>query len=132
MDKTYSCKIVSCTKENLSVQDKIKLKDLTDALNLNTAVEGEPDGTVPMHIDYMAELAIHNEKSENVDYNVFVFVTTEGRKYYSSSDSLINQIQNIADELADAGEELGANTIEVYAKPSKNFQGRAFLTARLA
>ena len=125
MSKDYSVKIVDATKE-LTPKQRVAIKDLSDAVSLADIKEGE---FVIINVDYTAELNIHNEKSENKEYNVFVIVDKNGKKYYTSSESLMSAFSNIADEMADYPEE--EYEIKVFTKPSKNYKGKSFLTCTI-
>ena len=80
----YSAKIVNASKE-LSVRDKIKIKDLTNSVGLDEAVTDD----VPLMVtpSLWAELAIHNEKSKDKDYKKYILVDAAGTKYATGSES---------------------------------------------
>ena len=77
-----------------------------------------------IHISY-AVLDVHNEKAENPDYSQYVFLTEDGEKYVTSSDTFYRSFKDIAEELEAEGEPL---SIIIYKKESKNFKGKYFLT----
>ena len=124
----YSAKIVKSSKE-LSVREKIKIKDLTNSVGLDDAVTDD----VPLMVtpSIWAELAIHNEKSKDKDYKKYILVDAAGTKYATGSESFWSAFNGIIDELVEAGEVDEDFTIMIYRLPSKNYSGKSFLTCSL-
>lgn len=128
----YICKIASCSKQ-LKAAERIKIKDLSNAIALDNAVTDD----TPLLItpDFYAELDVHNEKSKDKDYKKYVIVDVAGNKYTTGSESFWSAFKGIADEMAEAveaGEDAEGYSVEVYRLPSKNYQGKSFLTCSLA
>lgn len=122
--KGYEVNIVSSTRE-LSPKEKIKLKDLSNSINLDNATQEE--GNVVINYDYHVLLNIHNEKSKDrKDYQNVVVVDKDGTKYNTGSESFLTTLEDITDEMLSAGEE--DFSIEVYRKDSKNYKGKQFIT----
>lgn len=123
----YTTSITESSKE-LSVREKIKLKDLTSAIAIDKVVE--PEKPLVIAPDFYAYLSIHNEKlSENEqDYKTMVIVDKSGTKYYTGSDSAISSFVDIFDEMIDTAEPF---EIEFYKKESKNYSGKHFITCSL-
>lgn len=122
--KGYEVNIVSATKE-LSPKEKIKLKDLSNSINLDNATQAE--GKVVINYDYHVILNIHNEKSKDrKDYQNVVVVDKDGTKYNTGSESFLTTLEDITGEMLSAGEE--NFSIEVYRKDSKNYKGKQFIT----
>lgn len=122
--KGYEVNIVSSTRE-LSPKEKIKLKDLSNCINLDNATQAE--GKVVIDYDYHVLLNIHNEKSKDrKDYQNVVVVDKDGTKYNTGSESFLTTLEDITDEMLDAGET--DFSIEVYRKDSKNYEGKQFIT----
>lgn len=122
--KGYEVNIVSSTRE-LSPKEKIKLKDLSNSINLDNATQAE--GKVVIDYDYHAILEIHNEKSKDrKDYQNVVVVDKDGTKYNTGSESFLTTLEDITGEMLSAGEE--NFSIEVYRKDSKNYKGKQFIT----
>ena len=125
--KGYEVNIVSSTRE-LSPKEKIKLKDLSNSINLDNATQAE--GKVVINYDYHVLLNIHNEKSKDrKDYQNVVVVDKDGTKYNTGSESFLTTLEDITDEMLDAGET--DFSIEVYRKDSKNYKGKQFLTCSI-
>jgi len=119
---------IKFTSRELSVRERIKIKDTTDSTTLDKATE---EGSIIIAPDYWASIAIHNEKSkrEDKDYDNYVIVDKNGSIYSTGSESFWNSFLSIADEMIDAGEE--EFEIKVYRKPSKNFAGKDYITCSL-
>lgn len=120
----YSVKIVNASKE-LSARDRVAVKDTTNAIALDDATKDSP---LVIAIDYYAELAVHNEKSEDKDYKKYVVVDKSGNKFVTGSESFFTGMLEIMDEMSDSGEDF---EIQVYRMPSKNYKGKEFLTCSI-
>lgn len=123
----YTTAITESSKE-LSVREKIKLKDLTSAIAIDKVVE--PEKPLVIAPDFYAYLSIHNEKlpENEQDYKTMVIVDKSGTKYYTSSDSAISSFVDIFDEMIDTAEPF---EIEFYKRESKNYSGKHFITCSL-
>ena len=127
MRENYNVSIKETSKE-LSAKEKIRIKDLSNAINLDAATQ-EEDKLI-IDVDYYVLLAIHNSKSEeHPDYDNIVVVDKGGNKFYTGSTSFMEALMDILDELADAGET--DCQIEVYRKESKNYKGKEFITCSI-
>ena len=125
--KPYEVTVKEASKE-LSAKEKIRLKDLSNSINLDALTQQE--GKVILDIDYYAIVGIHKEKSkERTDYDNIILVDVGGNKYNTGSASFITAFTDIIDELADAGET--ECQIEVYRKESKNYKGKEFITCSI-
>ena len=124
----YSTKIVNASRE-LTVKEKITLKDFNDCVGLDTVVT-EEQGII-IDPDVIVEVDVHNERAkDDKDYTTIVILDKDGTKYNTSSNSLKESVQDIMDELADLDEADKADLkIKVFKKPSKNYSGKYFLTA---
>ena len=119
----YSVEIKE-TSRQLTAKQRIALKDTSDAIKLDTACE-ESDIIIEP-VDY-AVLAIHNEKSDNVDYENYVIIDKNGDKYVTGSASFWSSFMDIYDEMQ--GEE--AWSIKAYKLDSKNYKGKKFITCSI-
>jgi hypothetical protein len=123
---TYNVQIAEASKE-LTVKERIQLKDTSGALGLNEATDTE---AVIIDVDFYATLDVHNEKAQgDKDYKQYILVDKSGQRYATSSTSFWNTFIGIADEVSDAGLEEFA--VKVYKKPSKNYKGKSFITCSL-
>lgn len=120
----YKTEIVESSKE-LTGKQKLIFKDLSNAVKLDSATEEQPLVITP--VDY-AVIAVHNEKSENPDYNNYVIVDKNGTKYVTGSPSFWQAFTDIWSAMADEDEEY---QIEVYKLDSKNYKGKQFLTCSI-
>ena len=126
MRTDYNAKIRYSSKE-LSAKERIILKDTGNATKLDTLLE---DGPIEISVDYYAIVDIHNEKAkQDKDYSQIVIVDKAGTKFTSGSNSLIEAISDMSDELYDEGIE--EFTISIFRKPSKNYTGKYFITCSL-
>ena len=120
----FSISIVETTAE-LTPKMRVLLKDTTNAIKLDEAVNEKPIVVTPK--DY-AVLSVHNEKSENKDYELYLIIDTDGTKYVTGSPSFWNAFSDIYSELKDENEPW---SIEVYKRDSKNYKGKQFLTCSI-
>lgn len=134
----YSANIEFASK-TLTAKEKVMLKDTTNALSLDNLTQPKPimDGdkqvgmepqSVVIDPDFYAVLAVHNEKAKDKDYKKYIIVDKAGNKYITGSESLMRSFVDIMDEMEGSDEEF---QVEVYRMPSKNFQGRDFLTCSI-
>ena len=94
-----------------------------------TPTEATQQGNLILDYDFHAVLAVHNEKSDNKNYTKVVVVDKNGDKFVTGSDSFKRAMEDIVDEMADAGE---TNfQLKVYRKPSKNYKGKEFITCSI-
>ena len=120
----YSVSIKESSRE-LTAKQRIALKDTTAAVKLDEATQVEP---VIINVDMYAILAIHNEKSENPDYDNYVVVDKNGTKYVTGSASFWSSFMDIFTEMEGEDE---AWTLKVYRVPSKNYKGKDFITCSI-
>lgn len=127
MRNNYSVKVAESSKE-LTAREKLMFSDTSNASKLDDVVEiGSTVVITP--VDY-AVLSVHNESSENKDYEVYVIVDKSGDKYVTGSTSFWNSFHDIWDVMHDsiADGDIEEYQIEVYKKESKNYKGKYFLT----
>lgn len=117
----YSVKIEYTSRE-ITAKERVQLKDTTDCVRLDQATM---EGPVIIKVDFFAELAIHNEKSEDKDYKNYIVVDDEGTRYVTGSESFWSSFNNIMEEMEDCDEDWG---LKIYRMPSKNRAGKDFIT----
>ena len=101
---------------------------MSNSINLDALTQQEEK--VVIDYDYHVLLGIHNEKSKDrPDYDNVVVVDKAGNKYNTGSNSFITALEEIIEEMQDAGE--SEIQIEVYRKPSKNYKGKDFITCSI-
>lgn len=121
----YSVTIVEASRE-LSAKERVQLKDTTEAIKLDEATQ---QGNVIIDVDFYAVLQIHNEKSSNKDYYVYLVQDKNGARYVTGSESFFTSFRDIVDEMCDA--ECDDWGIKVYRMPSKNYNGKEFITCSI-
>lgn len=114
--------ITECSKE-LSNKEKLQYSDYSNAIAIDTL----PDNTEISVANY-AVLNIHNDKSENTDYTVYMVEDKVGQKYYTSSESFFSTFKGYWDGMQDSDEEWG---IQIFKKESKNYKGKGFITCTI-
>lgn len=129
-ESNYNATVAEASRE-LTPKERVMFKDLGNAIKLNDLAEGAQtsgDKAIITSVADYAVLAIHNEASEDVDYNNYLIIDGEGNKYYTGSTPFWNSFKSIWDEMHDSGEEWG---IQLNLIPSKNFAGKTVLTCSL-
>lgn len=119
----YSAKVVEATRE-LTGKERVAIKMFTGAHQLDEVTQNYEDGVL-INVDYVAKVVIHNEKSDNKDYNKYIYVDKDGTMYVSGSETLYRTYQEIAEEMEDEDEDWA---IKVIRKESSNYKGKDFLT----
>lgn len=124
--KGYEVKIKESSVE-LTAKERIKVKDLSNAVKLDSACE---EGSVMITPDYFVILDIHNEKSDNKDYTNLMIADKSGQKFATGSPSFIDSFMDIWEEMQESAPDEDFS-IEVYKLDSKNYKGKKFLTCSI-
>lgn len=120
----YSASIKEASRE-LSAKERIMLKDTTSAVKLDQATQVED---VHISVDSYAILNIHNDKATPTDYENYIILDRNGTKYVTGSQSFWNAFMDIFTEMENESEEW---SIRVYRHPSKNYNGKDFITCAI-
>lgn len=120
----YSVEIKEASME-LTAKDRIKLKDTSNAIKLDLATE---DGSITITPKAFAVLSIHNEKSDNVDYENYLIIDDNDNKYVTGSEAFWSTFMGIWNEMSNESE---AWELEIYKLDSKNYKGKKFLTCSI-
>lgn len=120
----YKVEIKECSAQ-LTAKQRIALKDTTNSIKLDMVTQEAP---VIIYPDYYAVLAIHNEKSDNPDYENYVVVDKNGDKYVTGSQSFWTSFMEIYEEMQGEEEEWA---VKVYRVESKNYKGKQFITCSI-
>lgn len=125
-DRNYYVTLIRASRD-LSKREQVILKDTADAQRLDLATA---EGDLLITVDTWAELSVHNERSRdgNKDYPNFVIVDANGTKYVTGSENFWHSFIDIMEDMEDSDEPV---TIKVFRRPSKNYQGKSFLTCTL-
>lgn len=122
----YEVKIIESSKE-LSARERISLKNFDEMIALDEAVNAE---TPRLMIDVSGYVvaSVHNEKSDNVDYNKFIIIDKDGQRYITGSNPFFSSFMEIWDEMYGENDDWG---ITVYKRESNNYKGKEFLTCTI-
>lgn len=112
-------------KDTLTAKERISIKDFGNALPIDEATESAP---LVIDFAYYVVCSVHNEASDNPDYDKCVIVDKDGHKFITGSQSFINALRNIVMEMSGESEPF---SIEVYKKDSKNYKGKKFITCSI-
>ena len=118
----YTVKIEESSEE-LKGKQRIIMKDTSNALKLDEATEG--GNSIVIKVEKWAILKVHNEKSDDKEYENYIIIDSEGHKFVTGSQSFWSSFINIYEEMKDEDEEWA---IKVYRLPSKNYKGKEFIT----
>ena len=125
-NRTYVAKLVSATRE-LSAKERVAVKMFIGAEQLDELTQRDENGVL-IDIDYVAVVEIYNEKSDNKNYNKYVYVDKDGTMYISGSETLYRTYEEIAEEMEGENEPW---SIKVIRRESTNYKGKDFLTCML-
>jgi hypothetical protein len=120
----YEVKIAESSKE-LSAKERIQLKDVSNATRLD---ESTTEGKVLIRPVGYVILDVHNEKSDNKDYQNFIILDKDGSKFVTGSEAFWTTFMGIWEEMQSETEEW---SLEAYRLPSKNYKGKDFLTCSI-
>lgn len=124
MRTDYSVQVKEVSKE-LTHKERVQITDLTDCVKLDKATQ---EGAVLIDLDFYAVLEVHNEKSDDKVYESYVIADKNGTRYSTGSKSFFNNLVDICEEMEDSDEEW---QIKAYRKPSKNREGKDFITCSI-
>ena len=113
------------TSKTLTAKERIAIKDTTSAVKLDEATQVE---SVTINPDMFAVLSIHNDKSDNPDYENYIVVDKNGTKYVTGSQSFWTSFMDIWTEMENEDEDW---SVLVYRHPSKNYKGKDFITCAI-
>jgi SAM-dependent MidA family methyltransferase len=113
------------TSKNLTAKERIAIKDTTSAIKLDEATQVESVLIAP---EMFAVLSIHNDKSDNPDYENYIVVDKDGRKFVTGSQSFWTSFMDIWTEMENEDEDW---SVLVYRHPSKNYKGKDFITCAI-
>lgn len=128
-DFNVQIEATSIPAEKLTAKERIKLKDTSSAITLDSVVTDD-DALTISPIAY-AVLNVHNEKAKgDKDYTQLLILDANGEKYTTGSQSFTNSFFDIWNEIdfENTGE---AFEIKIFRKPSKNYAGKSFITCTI-
>lgn len=121
----YNVTITEVSKD-LTHKERVQLMDTTSAVRLDKATADGED--VIIDPDFWAVLSIHNEKSDDKEYDNYLIVDKGGVRYVTGSKAFWSSFTDIMDEMAGSNEDF---KIRVYRSPSKNYSGKDFITCEI-
>ena len=128
MAKSFEVKIIDASME-LTCKQKIAMKDTSRAIKLDeVCAEGNEIQIKPT--GYVV-LSVHNEKSDNTDYEQYVIIDVSGEKYITGSKSFWRSFKDIWEEMVEYADEKEDWSLIIYKKDSKNYKGKQFLTCSI-
>lgn len=122
----YEVKIIESSKE-LSARERISLKNFDEMISLDGVVNTE-NPRLKIDVSGYVVVSVHNEKSDNVDYDKFIIIGKDGQRYITGSQPFFSSFKEIWDEMKDENEDWG---ITVYKRESNNYKGKSFLTCTI-
>ena len=123
----YNATISWSTKE-LNLSEILFIKGGPDAVTVDKALE-DADSLI-VDVDFICVTNLHNERANgDKDYKVIYIIDKNGMTYRSSSESLLNSIEDIEDILSDNEALISDYPIKIYGMPSKKYTGKFFYKA---
>lgn len=126
----YSATIVEASRE-LTPRERVMFKDTQNAISLNDfAEEAKEQGgkAIIEDIKDFVHIMVHNEKSDDKDYDNYIVVDGKGDKYVTGSTAFWNAFMAIFEEMKGETDPWG---IQLNLIPSKNYKGKNVLTCSL-
>lgn len=121
----YKATVTEASRE-LTAREKIKFKDLSDAIAMDSAVT--EDEALIIEPTAYAIIDVHNEKSDNKDYRKYVIEAANGQLYCTGSESFWKSFKDIWDEMEGEDDDW---SLKVYKKESANYKGKQFITCSI-
>lgn len=127
----YESKVIEYFKE-LDICEKFACRDTAGATKLVDLLDNNAGRLTIANVTNVVKTAVHNDKlkDDNKDYNNIFIMTADGDVYYSSSETLWNDLEGMLEVFGDEEQEVEMFDIYIIAVPSRNNQ-QAFLKARL-
>lgn len=125
-ERNYRAEIINSSRE-LTAIERVKFKDTSDCIKLDEALENGVE--LKIVVDSYVVLQIHNENSDDKEYNSYIIIDKEGRKYSTGSQSFFTSFMDIMDELEEVDEEW---ELKIYKVESKNYKGKFFISCSVA
>lgn len=129
-ESNFSATITESSRE-LTPRERVMFKDTQNAISINEFAENSVktgEKAIIEGVKDYVKIMVHNDKSDDKDYENFIIVDANGNKYVTGSSSFWNAFKAIWDELKD---ETDPWNIQINLLPSKNYAGRNVLTCSL-
>lgn len=131
-NNTFTSKIIESSR-TLTKKEQLMFKDTQDANSIDALTQGEESFFCVAVEDYVI-LSVHNDKAQGEpDYETLILVDEAGVKYTTGSKSFIRQFREIWDcmEHLEPGEQHEEWLLKCFRKPSRNYNGKDFLTCTI-
>lgn len=125
-ERNYRAEIIDSSRE-LTAIEKVKFKDTSDCIKLDEVLNEVEQ--IKIEVDSYVVLKIHNDNSDDKEYNTFIIIDKEGNKYSTGSNSFFNSFMDIMDELEDVEDRW---ELKIYKVESKNYKGKFFISCSVA
>ena len=126
----YSAEIIESSRE-LTARERVMFKDTQNAISMNDFAEqakAEDGKAIITDVKDFVHIMVHNDKSDDKDYDNFLIIDAAGDKYVTGSKAFWNSFMDIYNEMKDETEPWG---IQLNLIPSKNYKGKNVLTCSL-
>ena len=126
----YSAEIVDSSRE-LTARERVMFKDTQNAISMNDFAEqakSEGGKAIITDVKDYVHIMVHNDKSDDKDYDNFLIIDSAGDKYVTGSKAFWNSFMDIYNEMKNETEPWG---IQLNLIPSKNYKGKNVLTCSL-
>ena len=126
----YSATIIEASRE-LTARERVMFKDTQNAISMNDFAEqakSEGGKAIIENVKDFIHLSIHNDKSDDKDYDNYLIIDGNNDKYVTGSQAFWNAFMGIYEEMKDETEPWG---IQLNLIPSKNYKGKNVLTCSL-
>lgn len=126
----YSATIIEASRE-LTARERVMFKDTQNAISMNDfaeAAKSENGKAIIESVKDYVHILVHNEKSDDKEYDNFLIIAGDGEKYVTGSHAFWNSFMDIYNEMKDETEPWG---IQLNLIPSKNYKGKSVLTCSL-
>lgn len=108
-------------------KEMLMMKDTKALIKLDNELKPNGDSIIiSFPFDYVVK-HVWDEKDNGKDFES-IMLLAEGRIYTSSSSALINRVEELFNEMKDEADVWG---IQIYKAPSKQFEGRYYITCSL-
>ena len=126
----YSAEIIESSRE-LSARERVMYKDTQNAISMNDFADNakaEGAKAIITNVTDYVHIMVHNDKSEDKDYDNYLIIDGAGDKYVTGSQAFWNAFMDIYNEMKDETEPWD---IQLNLIPSKNYKGKFVLTCSL-
>lgn len=126
----YSAEIIESSRE-LTARERVMFKDTQNAISMNDFAEqakAEDGKAIITDVKDFVHIMVHNDKSDDKDYDNFLIIDAAGDKYVTGSKAFWNSFMDIYNEMKNETEPWG---IQLNLIPSKNYKGKNVLTCSL-